>query len=215
DEMPEVSEDEADSDFGADVEPEAIPDPRRQFLRDFEDEEDEAPEESSGNDLRHQAGPTDLPRTAPSPAPPYSNLVRAFIVLVVFLTAFYGLGRQPANLLLSFFAQRVHPLLGNDPLPPPLQLSTVRAQLGLTPSLVKYAVCPDCELLALCTAFMSTCSHCNAELYERPGKPIITFSYQPLKPWLIWLLRQPGVEAALQEWRDREPSPSLEDCYDG
>ncbi|CAD6941747.1 unnamed protein product [Tilletia caries] len=95
------------------------------------------------------------------------------------------------------------------------ELATVRKQLGLVPHLVLYAVCPACERLSLVADASEECQACGEILYERAGKPVILFVYQTLTSWLSWLLQQPGIEAALQEWRDEPPSTTMRDVYDG
>ncbi|KAL9936934.1 hypothetical protein V8E36_004169, partial [Tilletia maclaganii] len=213
-------DDEAGSEFGDDVEQRPMLDPSRGTLAALDEGDDE--EAGSLNDRGTSSRPQPLSAESSTSSDnqqrfmdAYSTVVRAYIVLVVLLTVYYGLGRQPANLLLAFFAKVVHPLLANDPRLPPLQLGTVRAQLGLTPTLITYAVCPECELLTLVDSAASTCPGCEADLYERPGKPKVVFAYQSLKQWLAWILQQPGIERSVQEWRDREPSDRLSDVFDG
>ncbi|CAD6915005.1 unnamed protein product, partial [Tilletia caries] len=137
------------------------------------------------------------------------------MTLVAALSSFFGLGRQAAGLLLVFFATVISPLLATPGSTPPRQLATVRKQLGLVPHLVHYAVCPACERLSLVADASEECQACGEILYERAGKPVILFVYQTLTSWLSWLLQQPGIEAALQEWRDEPPSTTMRDVYDG
>ncbi|KAE8217733.1 hypothetical protein CF319_g8246 [Tilletia indica] len=213
------SEDDAGWGFGDGVEPERVLDVDRPV---FGNEDNDGPE-GGGSDAvggsRSSRGGGDSDSTPASrTASVYKDISRKFMILVVSLTAFFGLGRQGADMLLAFFGSIIQPLL-DDPGPTiPRQIGTVRQHLGLDPPLVRYAVCPACEELSLVSPTSdetTQCPHCSEHLYERKGKPKVMFVYQPLTAWLEWLLHQPGVEDALQEWRERDPCADLMDIYDG
>ncbi|KAE8227991.1 hypothetical protein CF326_g7092 [Tilletia indica] len=213
------TESEADSDFGDGVEAERVLDPGRATL-DSADVEDNHELDDSQSSLPTSANSSGRFNTAvvdadPIPQRPYSSVVRRFMVLVTALCVYFGLGREPAGILFTFFSVAVEPLLNpNDP-PIPRQLDTVRRHLGILPMLHYYAVCPGCERLERRTSGIGNCPDCHTPLYERPGKPKITFAYQSLVEWLTWLLNQPGVETTIAEWRDRDPDARLRDVWDG
>ncbi|CAD6976735.1 unnamed protein product [Tilletia controversa] len=213
DESDGSSEEDMDE-FGDGVEPERVLDAQRPALPEVEPEEPPIPSSTNSNlpTSTHRLSLDDLVQDS---LDHYHDTCRAFMTLVAALSSFFGLGRQAAGLLLVFFATVISPLLATPGSTPPRQLATVRKQLGLVPHLVHYVVCPACERLSLVADASEECQACGEILYERAGKPVILFVYQTLTSWLSWLLQQPGIEAALQEWRDEPPSTTMRDVYDG
>ncbi|KAL9935078.1 hypothetical protein V8E36_006154 [Tilletia maclaganii] len=181
------SDEELGDEFGEDVEPEPILDEDRFVLLGAGDEEDDFSTQTPSSSS------TDL-EASTSNARSFDKTTTDFLTLVTSLATFLQLGRKPAGHLLAFYADRIFSYL------PDTQDSPSR---------------DHCDALERVGSGTRHCRQCASELYERNDKPKILFLYQPLTPWLSWLLSQPGIEDTLQEWRDREPSTAFSDIYDG
>ncbi|KAE8185002.1 hypothetical protein A4X06_0g7892 [Tilletia controversa] len=122
---PEESEDEDNEEFGDGVEPEAILDATRQAFGEDDIDEVRIPSEA----IAASSASASVSEGPLVPEPSYDEVTRSFLILVLALSAFYGVSREAAGLLLIFFAVVVFPLLSGARDQPPKQLSTVCASM--------------------------------------------------------------------------------------
>lgn len=148
-------------------------------------------------------------------------------ILLVWLVVYRFIAVDSINLVLSFFADVVAPLLKLDD-KIVRTFKSVRHQLNIDSSVQKYAVCKKCCRLRRITdldpiRLGEVCAnpHCGEPIVKsKSGKPTRTprlvYAYYPITEWLRRLLAEERLQDRLEEWRDQPRTPGIHrDMMDG
>lgn len=104
--------------------------------------------------------------------------------------------------------------------PAPLTtLPSIFARLDVEPRFKILPVCPTCkEVYPQSIETPLLCRHCSSPIFKFPAKrtPHLQAPYMSIQTQITTLLGVPGVEAMLDEWRDKPRSPNrYTDIFDG
>jgi hypothetical protein len=162
----------------------------------------------------------------PEPETPPHLLVAYTIVTWLHLQ--FHLPHVACNAMLGFLALLFR-FLGVDLTPPFITLHSATRALGINPGVELLAVCPGCRGVypsAGSKHMQNECSSCHIPLFlpdhTRQGNhhavkiPLIKYPYLPLSEQITSILKTPGVEALLDDWRSKpRNSGEYGDIFDG
>ena len=148
--------------------------------------------------------------------------------LITWLHFQFHLPRVACNAILAFMALLFGFISVDIPLPFTTLQSATRA-LGVNPGVELLAVCPSCRGVypsARSKHVQDECILCHIPLFlpdqTRQGNhravktPVIKYPYLPLSEQIVSILKTPGVEALLDEWRNKpRKSGEYGDIFDG
>jgi hypothetical protein len=114
-------------------------------------------------------------------------------------------------------------------LPPFVTLPSAIRALGADPGIQLLAVCPSCRLVYPSSGskhVQETCTACHIPLFlsehTKQGNcrvirtPVIKYPYLPLSDQILSVLKTPGIEALLDDWRTKpRKSGEYGDIFDG
>ncbi|KAG2141058.1 hypothetical protein DEU56DRAFT_734574 [Suillus clintonianus] len=163
---------------------------------------------------------TDLKRLPP-------HLLSVYAV-VAWLHLQFHLPRAACNTLLSIFACILLFISPGIDLPF-VTLQSSNRVLGVDSPIYTLAVCPSCRDVfppACSPHSQDTCPTCHLDLFlpdetargnQRANKtPIVRYPYLPLSDQLKSLLKIPGLESLLDDWRSKPRAPNqYHDIFDG
>ena len=164
-------------------------------------------------------------------APTWQEVPHYLLVIyaiVSWLHLQFNLPRVACNALLAFLASLLT-FLNPGIVPPFITLQSAMRTLSVDSRIQWLAVCPKCRDVypsALSKYAQDTCTNCKVPLFlpdhTRRGSlrtakhPIIKYPYLPLSAQIESLLKVPGVEALLDEWRKRPRNiGEYGDIFDG
>jgi hypothetical protein len=148
--------------------------------------------------------------------------------MVSWLHLQFSVPRVACNALLAFFACLFRSLRP-DLVSPFITLQSATRALGVDPYIHLLPICPRCRDVfpsAASKHVQDRCTQCNEDLFlpdeTRRGNqratrtPIIKCPYLPLSDQIRSILRVPGIEALLDEWRKKPRTPGkYADIFDG
>lgn len=154
--------------------------------------------------------------------------ILAIYAVTAWLHLQFHLPRVACQALLSIFALIILTLCPSIS-PPLVTLRSTNRALGLDKTIHSLPVCPSCREVfppASSLHCQDTCTSCHVDLFlpsqtrrgnARANKlPVLNFPYLPLSEQIKDLLKIPGLEAVLDEWRtkDRKLGEYI-DIFDG
>ena len=148
--------------------------------------------------------------------------------LITWLHLQFHLPHAACNAVLAFLALLFR-FFKLDIIPPFITLQSATRALGIDPGIELLAVCPQCRGVYPSSSSrhkQDECSFCHIPLFlpdhTRQGNrravktPIIIYPYHPLSSQIVLILRNPGVEALLDDWRSKpRNSEEYGDIFDG
>jgi hypothetical protein len=148
--------------------------------------------------------------------------------IVSWLHMHFSLPRVACNALLAFLARLLTFLIPGIQ-PPFVTLHSATCTLGVDPRIHLLAVCPNCRDVfpsAGSKYMQDECTACKTPLFlsdqmkrgnSRAIKtPKIKYPYLPLSDQITSLLKIPGVEAVLDQWRTKPRNPGeYSNIFDG
>ena len=148
--------------------------------------------------------------------------------LVCWLHMQFKLPRIACNAVLAILACLIRFL--NPGLQPPfITLPSITRTLAVDPPIELLPVCPNCRDVFLSAAsqhVQDACTSCKVPLFlpshtnrgnlRNMKTPLIKYPYLPLSQQLVSLLKIPGIEALLDNWRNKQrTSGEYRDIFDG
>ena len=148
--------------------------------------------------------------------------------LIIWLHLQFHLPHAACNAVLAFLALLFR-FFKLDIMPPLITLQSATRALGVDPGIELLAVCPQCRGVYPSSSsrhMKDECTFCHIPLFlpdhTRQGNrravktPIIKYPYRPLSTQIVSILKNPGVEALLDDWRSKpRNSGEYGDIFDG
>jgi len=148
--------------------------------------------------------------------------------MITWLHFQFHLPHAACNAILAFLALLFR-YFSTDIAPPFITLPSATRALGINPGVELLAVCPDCRGVypsALSKHMQEECNLCHIPLFlpdhTRQGNhravktPVIKYPYLPLSEQIVSILKNPGVEVLLDEWRTKPRDAGVYgDIFDG
>jgi hypothetical protein len=148
--------------------------------------------------------------------------------IVAWLHMQFSLPRVACNALLAFLARLLTFLIPGAQVPF-VTLQSATRTLGIDPRIQLLSVCPNCRDVfpsASSKYMLDECAACKTPLFlsdqtkrgnSRAIKtPRIKYPYLPLSEQITALMKIPGIEALLDQWRTKPRSPGeYGDIFDG
>jgi hypothetical protein len=208
---------------------------------DFPDEDSDAPEDLEDRGAAAQSiSLTDRPLvadpfvvenragTSNDREPKVSEHLLVVYAIIAWLHFQFHLPRVACNALLAFLARLLRYFDPTATSPFVTLLSATRA-LGVDPAVELLAVCPKCRDVYPSSGSrhaQEKCNTCHIDLFlpdhTRRGNsravktPVIKYPYIPLSEQVRSILKIPGIEASLENWRNKPRSPGeYGDIFDG
>jgi hypothetical protein len=136
-------------------------------------------------------------------------------MMITWLHFQFHLPRAACNAMLAFMAL-IFRFVSADIAPPFTTLQSATRALGVDPGVELLAVCPGCRGVYPSVGskhVQDECTLCRIPLFlpdqTRQGNlravrtPVIKYPYLPLSQQIVSILKTPGVEALLDEWRTK------------